>query len=350
LSRKWLRTAALATGLAALAAGSALLLHSALEGPGRFVHSRDIAIPKMSVSLSITFISAESQILLNPDGPPCIYDLQSGRELRVFEGGGYLTVTPDGRLAALDETSGTFKKPGEVHVKVFKLDTAEKVRMLSGPSRRGTPTLAWSPDGRWLARGNRENSIDLWDLRSDGGLRNLLPDTMMDNSIEALVFSRDGRLMISGESRGGVRVRAATAWEVVQNFRFPMYETDEQMVMSIALSADGSLLAAGGGFAWSSSETTRSHGIVKIWRLSDWSEVSTFETPELVMGIAFSPDGTYLASSVWKEARIWDLRTGRNVATLPVSANGWPGIAFSPEGLLATTNSKGVLSLWKKSP
>lgn len=69
-----------------------------------------------------------------------------------------------------------------------------------------------------------------------------------------------------------------------------------------------------------------------------------------VDALAFSPDGTYLATVTSDDAvRIWDMRTRQEIgAPLTETGTGYPSsVAFSPNGqTLATAYSDGAALLW----
>jgi WD40 repeat protein/serine/threonine protein kinase/tetratricopeptide (TPR) repeat protein len=91
-----------------------------------------------------------------------IWDTTTGRRLHAdgLVGQWYrLAFSPDGRrLAAVDRQQ----------VKVWDVASGKEVLTLRGLPPRPTdggfnPTLAWSPDGRWLAATNYEGGVDVWD-------------------------------------------------------------------------------------------------------------------------------------------------------------------------------------------
>ena len=61
---------------------------------------------------------------------------------------------------------------------------------------------------------------------------------------------------------------------------------------------------------------------------------------DTVRGVAFSPDGTRLATASWdKTAKVWEVSSGREVLTLSGHTDKVSGIAFSPDGTRLATAS-----------
>ncbi len=109
-------------------------------------------------------------------------------------------------------------------------------------------------------------------------------------------------------------------------------------VNSVAFSADGHLIAAGG-----------MDGTVRVWQRSDGQLFSTFQSASnLVSSVAFSPDGLYLAAGGQDEfVRMWSLLDGAEEALSGPTA-AVRSVAFSPGGeMLAAASDDGVVYVWR---
>src|SRR5439155_26981686 len=89
---------------------------------------------------------------------------------------------------------------------------------------------------------------------------------------------------------------------------------------------------------------------VKVWDVPTGREVLTLRGSSNsafewgVTGLAFSPDGSRLASTSWREVKVWDVMASQEARALPVQGRNVSCLAFSADGkrLFAADESSGV--------
>jgi WD40 repeat protein/serine/threonine protein kinase len=155
----------------------------------------------------------------------------------------------------------------------------------------------------------------------------------VEGIVESVAFSPDGKLFASGEREGNARLWDRETGEVLKIL--PVGAN----VNSVAFDSNGERLAIGSGDAK-----------IHIFRVSDGSEIATLEGhTDGVLSVQFSADGDQLLSSGYDNtARLWDLASQKNTQTLKLH-NWWVWSAsFSPDGQqILTTGQDRKAIIWQ---
>jgi len=138
--------------------------------------------------------------------------------------------------------------------------------------KEGVVSLAFSPDGKYLATGSMDETAVVWEL-SDG---RKIAEFQHDDCVDSVAFSPDGELLASGSHQ------IAVVWELSDGRKISKFQHSLD-VLSVSFSPDGRYLATG------SYDTT-----AVVWELSDGEKLAEFQHPGWVRSVAFSPDGKYL--------------------------------------------------------
>jgi WD40 repeat protein len=101
-------------------------------------------------------------------------------------------------------------------------------------------SLAYSPDGNWLASAEIGNAVQVWEVASGELLRTLVHADLPGEFIWSVAFSPDGKLLAAGSSDATVSLWDAASGQFVREFTGP-----QQAVTRVAFSPDGSRLACG---------------------------------------------------------------------------------------------------------
>jgi WD40 repeat protein len=196
-------------------------------------------------------------------------------------------------------------------------------------------SVAFSPDGRYLAAVGNPPGICLWDLVAARNEPTKITLASIQDPLR-IIFSSDGQYIAVTSCLDGTIL----LWDLATR-RDRMVLHQSSPVVSVAFSPDGRWLATAG----------RVNRSILIWDLKCGSSRSLQEGEPagLTLALAFSPDGALLASAGFPEhhVRLWDLETRRVYREFAGHERTINSVAFSPDGsLLATAANDGMLGLW----
>ena len=213
----------------------------------------------------------------------------------------------------------------------------------------GWPWFALSSDGRLLAvvsspdaHFNRNGSVTVFDTRTMRAIQRI---PYRDGSPQALSFSPDGSTL-AVTSVSGDRPSDARLWDIASGKQLAVLHgiADEQRLVSIAFSPDGTLVAGGG--------SAPTGGSVIVWRPGASSTpADEFRTRGPVEEADFTPDGSQLVVSTgWGKGGdfvLWDVAGRRVVTSVRADDAGvWTSTVSADGRMLMTGGQTGAVRLW----
>jgi serine/threonine protein kinase/WD40 repeat protein/Flp pilus assembly protein TadD len=249
--------------------------------------------------------------LAHDDGSIELREVRSGRAPRQLSIRGALqelAYAPDGRWLAVS-----------VDQTVAIVDCRKAAVVASLPQAAPITSMSWTQDGRRLAVTPGNNMIGIWDVPAGREIRQF---ASRDDGGTLVAYAPGGEILLCLGWSGMVRFCDPRSGQVYLSF---------QGWPRVSWNFDGRLIAA------------TAQGRVGALELAPGREYQSVEVPsqrELnVTSMAVHPGGRLLAAALQQVALFWDLKTGRQVGSLPESCH---RLTFDGAGDLIVHGRSGV--------
>lgn len=232
-----------------------------------------------------------------------------------------VAFSPDGQYLAAGDTKGNILLRQAADGRVIRSFTGHTAWVVS---------LAFSPDGNSLASSSCDCTAKLWDVNTGQCLHSF---DEHQHEVWSVAFSPDGETLATGCDDSKVRL-----WSVITGECLKVFSGHKNEVLSVAFSVDGRELIS------ASQDST-----IRFWNIKAGKRDRIFKGhDDGVRSLSISPDGQMLASSSNdRTVRLWAIETGECLKVFQGHSNVVLSVAFSPQGnILASCSIDQTVRLW----
>ena len=209
--------------------------------------------------------------------------------------------------------------------------------------------LVWSPNGMRIASCSYDTTVQVWDAASGN---TLLTYRGHSGPVWSVAYSPDGKRIASagGEINlnQGSHDHTVRVWDATTQQLIFTYNGHSDAVLKMKWSPDGTRIASA---SYDNS--------VQVWDATTGRTLVTYrgyssEMPGWISDIAWSPDNKRIISGSIKAVQVWDAATGTLNFTYPDQSRLVIGVAWSPDGTRIASSYGGnqvdaIVEVWNSS-
>ncbi|MBT7696295.1 MAG: WD40 repeat domain-containing protein, partial [Desulfobacterales bacterium] len=241
-----------------------------------------------------------------------------------------VAFTPDGRFIVSGSRDET--------IKIWEASTGREIRTISGIGE-DISSIAISPCGRYIISADEDYSenLKLWDMASGKKIKTFKGHK--SNYGISVTFSPNGEYVISGDRDKNLKL-----WDIASGNEVRSFSGSTAGINSIAITPDGKYVVAGSR-DYSGREKS-SDSIIRVWDIARGEHVMACNTGKgWVSAIAISPDGKYFISGGSSDsASMWELSTGKQIKAF--DTGGATRVSISPNGKYVLFGGYIKIELW----
>ena len=233
----------------------------------------------------------------------------------------------------------------QAHQKVME-EALKKAQEATKAAEKPLTAVAFSSDGKRIATSTDDGTIQIWD-----GAKGQSIDTLLGagGPVRTLAFLNDRLLLSTGDGQEAIVWDAKPDWKLVARLGAGEDPLDVKMspfefrVLSLAFSPDGTKLATGGG------EPSRS-GELHIWDVAKRVIEKTIVDAhsDTIFGLQFSQDGTKIVSGAAdKFVKVHEVSTGKHIKSFEGHTHHVLDVSWKADGSqLVSAGADNAIKVW----
>lgn len=193
-------------------------------------------------------------------------------------------------------------------------------------------SMDFSPDGKTMVTGSGDGTVLLFDVQRRNEKKQVIQ--AHKGRVTSVVYSSDGKTIVTGSQDKTIKL-----WDANTTAEKKVFTGHRRGIKDVALSADGRTIAA--------VDSTTS---IYLWDVetSAQKRFRTGRASNVLLSVAFSPDGKRLAVGDWEgDVHVLDAVSGISQRRFACHEGEATIVGFAADGkVLANLNEGGVVFLW----